>query len=111
MKLRSISLCILVLLLIPSLLHVQGIAASFEEGVIQPCADGRLAIQPDPDNGNLPSLDLYVIATGLTQIFGYEYNLSISNETGLGLKTLTCYPSTSLNFGFDPGDVRVGTGT
>ncbi len=64
---------------------------------------------PDPEHGALPSLELYVIATGLTQLFGHEYNLSLSHETGLGFKSFTYYPSSGLNFGLDPGDVRVGT--
>jgi hypothetical protein len=110
MKLRAFCLSILALLITPSVLLAQGIAPSFEEDLIQPCADGRWYIQPDPDHGDLPSLDLYVIATGLTRLFGYEYNLSLSNEAGLGFKSFTYYPSSGLNFGSDPGDVRVGTG-
>ena len=110
MKCRAICISILVLLSFPSLLHAQGIAPSFEEGVIQPCADSRVDLHPNPDFNDLPSLDLYVIAVEIPRIFGYEYNLSVTNDTGTSLQRLTCYPHTSLNFGGYPGDVRVGTG-
>ena len=97
MKQLSVLILALSVLLIASVSSAQTISLSFDEGSILHCVDGRTALVPNPEFSDFPSAQIWVIATEISQVFGYEYNLASTDLTAVTSAPVT-YPSAGSNF-------------
>ncbi len=109
MKKLSIISLILSTLLLASVSSAQKIGVAFDEAATRFVLDGRLDLVPNQTLGDLPSAEVYVIAFEIAELSGYEYKLSSTDMTAVE-GTPVIYPSTGVDSGSAPGDVRVATG-
>jgi hypothetical protein len=110
MKKLMILTAVLGILAMASMSFAQNIGLTFDEAGTTTVIDGRSETIPNPDFFNLPSVNVWVVAYDLSELFGYEYNVSSSDATA-NAATPVVYPSTAQDFGTHSiGDVRAGTG-
>lgn len=109
MKKLSILSFTLSILLLASVTCAQTIGLSFDEAATRFVIDGRLELVPNPDLGDVPSAEVYVIVSEISELSGYEYNLSSTDLTAI-VATPVIYPSIAMDLGGETGDVRVDTG-
>ncbi len=99
----------LAILAVASEATAQRIGLSFDEANTKVAIDGRSDLILDPYNYYFPTAVVYVIAYDIPEVFGYEYNVTSTDATGLWGRPVI-WPSVGANFATIQGDVRVGTG-